>query len=587
METMETSYRASSEVARPSPIPPPKSVVELIRAIVEFAVALLIVAFRRGPRVVGRTARSFGRVGARRFFYWTLEAAAYERRDSERRYRRWLRAHEHPTVISAHDETVLIVLTAIMDDAANIRCIESLVRQTHRAWRLVTIAAPGIAHFAGCDQRIELDRPHDARQAHSGPILLLDARSSLSVSALAELLACLFESSADVVYCDEDRQMNGKQIAPYLKPEFSIDLLRAEDYIGPTVLVRDRKTLCGDAFETCLRAYETRLTVRRLPRVLTHFHVVRDLELTAVQMQQVREHLSRCYGDRIAMQMSDDTPPETTTVSLIVPTRDRVDLLQACLDSVFRTNARLKLEVIVMNNGSERPESLAWLAAAPRTYENLRVIDAPYPFNWSKLNNHGIAHATGSVLVLLNNDVEVLDASWLDRLVTQCARPDVGTVGGLLLYPDGAIQHAGVVVGIFGLADHVYSGCPGRPDDRHPFTSPFRQRNVLASTGACLAVSRATLDKIGPFDETLAVCGDVELCIRAFAHGFLNVFDPRVRLLHHESATRNRGPLPLAEIEQLFVVCKEFIERGDPFYNPGLTRRLRYPEFARVGRPRC
>jgi GT2 family glycosyltransferase len=554
-------------------------------ASIEFAVALSLLVLRRGIIDVGRTVVGFGWNGRRRLLYWALEQVAYEGRNSARRYRRWLRTTVASCDPVGSNTLVLVLMTATGDDAAEHDCVESLVRQSHRNWRLVVSPESSvIARRAHLDQRIQTGSLSD-QCGHAGPVLLLEARCRLSPSALAELLERLTYADADVVYCDEDVEIDGRPCCAYFKPEFSIDLLRAEDYIGPTILVRRKRLLDRDAFELCLRAYERRLVVVRLARILVHYRAPRRLELTTHQSTQVREHLIRCYGYETAARLRGECS-EALSVSLIIPTRDRIDLLEACLDSVHRDASRISLEVIVVNNDSRESRSQRWLASAPGKYPNLRVVDAPYPFNWSKINNEGIAQAHGSVLVFLNNDIEVLEERSLERLATHAIRPDVGTVGALLLYPNGTIQHAGIVLGIFGLADHVYAGCPALAEDRHLFTSPLRSRNVLASTGACLAVSRATLQKIGCFDESLAVCGDVELCVRAYRCGLVNVYEPRARLLHYESETRGRGPLPATEIERLFAACREFIERGDPFYNPGLTRRLRYPDYARVARTR-
>ena len=165
------------------------------------------------------------------------------------------------------------------------------------------------------------------------------------------------------------------------------------------------------------------------------------------------------------------------------------------------------------------------------------VKEAAFEFNWSKLNNYGMQFATGDVYVCLNNDVEVIEPEWLTRLVEKAVRKDVGVVGGLLLYEDNTIQHAGVVIGMGGWADHVFKGM--KPQHYgSPFVSPMVTRNVSAVTGACLAVSKATIEKIGGFDEKFIVCGsDIELALRANQHGLVNIYDPNVRLYHYESKT--------------------------------------------------
>lgn len=182
-------------------------------------------------------------------------------------------------------------------------------------------------------------------------------------------------------------------------------------------------------------------------------------------------------------------------------------------------------------------------------HDNVIVKDAAFEFNWSRLNNYGMKFATGDVYVCLNNDVEVIEPEWLTRLVEKAIRKDVGVVGGLLLYEDNTIQHAGVVIGMGGWADHVFKGM--KPQHYgSPFVSPMVTRNVSAVTGACLAVSKATIEKIGGFDEKFIVCGsDIELALRANQHGLVNIYDPNVCLYHYESKSRDASKIPQIDFD--------------------------------------
>ena len=161
---------------------------------------------------------------------------------------------------------------------------------------------------------------------------------------------------------------------------------------------------------------------------------------------------------------------------------------------------------------------------------NVRVVEASYSFNWSKLNNHGIREATGEVYVFLNNDVSVIDGEWLGRLVEKAVQKEIGVVGAMLLFPDDTIQHAGVVLGMTGYAAHVYSGVAVK-DAGQLYVSPEITRNVLACTGACYAISKKTIKDIGEFDEKFIICGsDVEICLRAYEKGYRNVYEANAKL---------------------------------------------------------
>jgi len=262
----------------------------------------------------------------------------------------------------------------------------------------------------------------------------------------------------------------------------------------------------------------------------------------------------------------------------VIPTRDRVDLLDPCVDSLYATNAGEDFDVILVDNGSRSAETRAWLERTERDRENFRVLTADFEFNWSRLNNLAIAEAGGDVFVLLNNDTVSRTQGWLGRIAEYAMRKDVGVVGPLLLFPDGTIQHAGVVVGYGGCADHLFNGTSPAVD-RLMFVSPLVPRNVSLVTGACLAVSRRVVDAIGAFDEAYRVVGsDGEFCLRAHLAGLRNVYLPEIVLLHHESQSRGRSD-PESDTERLRRLVADRMPR-DPFYNPNLSLSSLFPSLS-------
>jgi O-antigen biosynthesis protein len=494
-----------------------------------------------------------------RFMQWCREAIAYELRQDAAHYQEWV--------------------------ARRVSARSALGSPTSDIVAVVALTEGGRVYDV------------DVRALGSRYILLAHDRVELAPHALASMTALAESHAAEVVYADEDTMLDGHHLRPRFKPELSIDLQRAIDFVGPVFLVRRELlvALLADSggmglipYEIVLRLFERGVRFARCPDVLTHFTQPRSVALGPDQIMARDLHLNRMYGAELGSALSATCNGRFVTsdlaashrISVIVPTRDRVDLLASCIDSLIGLGSQFPFEILIMNNGSREPTTLEWLKGVTGRYRNVRVIDADYDFNWSRLNNHGVREATGDLLLFLNNDIEADSPGWLDVMACQTLRADVGTVGALLTFPDGTVQHAGVVLGIGGFADHVYSGIPLDDADDHLFVSPYHPRNVLANTGACLMMARERFDECGGFDEELRICGDVDICARLHSAGYLNVYEPRARLVHHESATRSRAPLAIDEIQAAVRSCRRYLIDGDPMYNPNLTLWLRYPTYA-------
>ena len=265
--------------------------------------------------------------------------------------------------------------------------------------------------------------------------------------------------------------------------------------------------------------------------------------------------------------------------SIVIATRNRAELLAPCTEGILNRTGYPDIELVLVDNGSDDPAALALLdrlATDPRT----RVLRQPGPFNWAALNNAGVAASTGDVVVLLNNDTDVTHPEWLTELVTQALRPGVGAVGAKLLYPDGTIQHAGVVLGHDGHAIHMWRGTQG---DGY-LDSLAVVREVAAVTGACMALPRAVYDAVGGCETGLPVTwNDVDLCLRVRARGLRILWTPHASLLHLEQASRGSDETPenLARFfrEQAWMRTRwGGALTHDPFLNPQLlasTKALR------------
>ena len=514
---------------------------------------------------------------------WAASATAHGRHLRPAGYRRFLRAL--PTPATGASPPLVVASTLGLRDG--------VLRQYVSMLRALAARRPAAAMLVTDDENVITDGALRIAKVPtlSVPAVVQAARQHAETGDLVLLLRpgclpALFDppQGADdtLWYGDEDRiDIKGRRSKPFFKPGFSPDLLCASDYLGSLLLpqtllfaVADEPS--PDFHGLALRLVERAGRVARLPVVIAHrFHAV----VEPGPPSHLAPFLRNRYGNGArSTVVSGGCPPwrcvfgnDGARVSVIVPTRDQLALLRRCVEGVFATNDS-DFEVIVLDNDSRRPETLAWLNEAKAKWENLRVVAAPGEFNWSRINNLGIAHARGDVFVFLNNDTEPRTENWLARLADVASRPDVGAVGPLLTYASGRIQHAGVVVGADATTDHIYRGA-WPESDRHVFVSPLLPRNVAAVTGACMAFSRRALDAIGGFDENYRVAGnDVEICIRAMANGLVNVYLPDVVLLHLESRTRGRRD-PTPDVVRLRALLAEHCAE-DPYHHPALSTAI-------------
>ncbi|MFI5143130.1 MAG: glycosyltransferase family 2 protein, partial [Thermoanaerobaculales bacterium] len=271
-------------------------------------------------------------------------------------------------------------------------------------------------------------------------------------------------------------------------------------------------------------------------------------------------------------------PP--TSVAVVIPTRDGVTHLRPCLDSLARTKGRI--EIVIVDNGSTDPATLRFLADN-ESAGHIRVLRRPGPFNWAALNNCGARACESEVLAFLNDDVEALSEDWLEELSGWAMLPEVGVAGGLLLRPDSTVQHAGVALGLGGLAAHPFES--QREDAQGPLGAVRWYRNWLAVTGACQVLRREVFDVMGGFDDSFtALFSDVEFCLRCWRHGLRIVFTPFARLLHHHGTTRGGDErMPPHDFCIARARFSDLLTSGDPYFSPNLSRWSAVPTLRRRG----
>lgn len=575
----------------------------------------LVRASRKGPRHLVRSILAYAN-GGHPMAVTATTIDAYER---------WFKA-QPPLPVPADAGLISIVMPVCNTPEAFLReAVASVEAQTYRNWELcVHDDASDKPHVARVLEELGERLPNlrisrsSTRQgiaattnaavslAEGRWITFLDHDDLLEPDALAAVVACHLETSADVVYTDHDvLGEDGRLRNPYFKPDWNPDLFLSQMYLGHLVsfesgLVRRLGGLRSDCdgaqdYDLVLRCVAAGARVAHVPRVLYHWRAHAGSTAANAASKPYAHHAGQlalqqhvqighpgarveegeqlfCYDVRYSY--ADEGP----LASIIIPTRDGLDLLRTCVESLYAKTQYRDFEIIVVDNGSTQPETLQWLQAMSRR-RNFRVIDADVPFNWSALNNLAAREARGEVLVFLNNDTEVIDGEWLQRLAENALRPDVGVCGPLLLYGDRTIQHAGVVIGMGGWADHVFKGEPPI-HFQNLFVSPVLQRQVLAVTGACMVVARDTFELLGGFDESFIVCGsDVELCLRAHARGLATVYVARSVMIHHESKTRDPRAIPESDFVRSAQAYSPYREEGDPFFSPNLDYMASSPRL--------
>jgi GT2 family glycosyltransferase len=508
------------------------------------------------------------------------------------------------------------------------RSLESVVTQLNPYWELrITVdylaepPAPAILRsFDSRDPRISLIRPGSLLSTEAAMNAALGAATGEFVAflrggdilpehALYEVLvAILANPSIDILYTDQDQiDASGTRSNPWFKPGWDPDLLLAQDYLNGLTVYRRillekvgllRPDLESAAFyDLALRATAATTPDRiyHVPAILYHkagSNQRNDSESYlrhasgAAARRAVRDHLvSRGYSDA-AVESAPSMPnanriiwplPEPLPlVSVIIPTRDRAELLARCVEGVLNRTDYANIELLIVDNDSTEPATLALLDRLVAGDERVRVLRRPGPFNYSALNNAAAREAKGEILLLLNNDIDVIESGWLREMISCALRPDVGIVGAKLLYANDRIQHAGVVLGPDGQMHHLY--CLASKNDTGYFGQLVLSRTLSAVTGACAAIRRSVFWEAGGLDEVnLAIAfNDIDLCLRLGDRGYRIVWTPFAELFHLESASRGQNDNPakraqfIRELQYMRKTWGSLLQSRDPFHNPNL-----------------
>ena len=458
------------------------------------------------------------------------------------------------------------------------RSIKSIERQIYRGWNLLVRPADLIGSAIT-----------SASGDYVVPLRIGDTLSEVALFHFAERLQN--DRSAALLYGDQDElDGRGRRSRPWFKPRWNQEMFLAQDFLGAAVAIKTNRARqvieagegsVGLGLSTLLLEFTAAADgqIAHVPHILCHVDASIAPPSQEERLNAVARHVqhlgARCApGPFGTVKVSWPLPEELPLVSVIVPTRDKAELLSACVDSLLDKTSYGPFEVLIVDNGSVEPETLNYLARVAE-HPRVRVIRDEEAYNFSAINNRAAREASGSFLCLLNNDTEVIEPEWLSELMRYAVRPQVGAVGAKLLYDDGTIQHAGVVVGLGEAAGHAHRFAPA--DKPGYFGQPHAAQFVSAVTAACLVVERAKFDAVGGLDEQdLAIAfNDVDLCLKLQAAGLRNVYVPHAVLLHHESKSRGSDLSPGQldrYLRELRVLQKRWGTKGyqDPLHNPNL-----------------
>ena len=435
-------------------------------------------------------------------------------------------------------------------------------------------------------------------------IFFADHDDVLTRDALYEAAKAVNEDpEIDVIYTDEDKvnRSGTAYFAPHFKPDFSMELLCCNNYICHLFGVRrdvlKKAGLLNPAYDGAqdydlvLRCCEKAGRICHIPKVLYHWRThpastagnpdskkyAFEAGRRAVQAHYERIGLAARVEntDLLGRYRTYYEMEKSPRITILIPNRDHGEDLKRCVLSIQEKTTYENYEILVIENNSQERETFE-LYGQLQKEGRVRVITWEHPFQYAALHNFAVKEAQGAYLVFLNNDTEVISEGWLEEMLGICQKPQVGAVGAKLFYPDGTIQHAGVILGLGGVAGHIYAGFPG---DKDGYAARLVSvQDLSAVTGACMMTKKDVYLKIGGMDESFAVAyNDVDYCLRLREAGYGVVFTPYARLYHYESKTR--GYEDTAEKKKrLEKETREFekrwgglLEKGDPFYNPNLS----------------
>lgn len=561
--------------------------------------------------------------------------ATFERFTVKRSYAHWLKSRvalAGNEIVSILDDLSYKPLVSILIPVFNPhpewlrQCLDSILAQHYTHWQLCIADDAStnpevlsiLEEYAELDGRIQVSyrtrnghicaASNTALELAKGEfVALVDHDDVIAPEALLRMVEALQKNrQAGLIYSDEDKLNEvGERFDPHFKSQWNPDMLLAQNYISHLGVYRTKLVIKVGGFREGFEGSQDHDLVLRIsaelnpgqivhvPHVLYHWRAAEGstaLEsrsksyTTDAGVAAVREHLQqRVPGIEVEPGQYPNTykvcwplPDKAPMVSLMIPTRDRVEMLKPCVDAILERTDYPEFEVLILDNQSTCAQTLQYMRDISHRDGRVRILRWNEAFNYSAINNFGALYAQGEILGLVNNDIEPINNDWLTEMVRQVCRPEIGCVGAKLYYPNDTIQHGGVILGIGGVAGHAHKyfdrNSPGY------FTRLHLTQNLSAVTGACMLVRKSVYEEVGGLNEKyLAIAfNDVDLCLKVRAAGYRNLWTPYAELYHHESVSRgsdnSAAKRARANYEADYmrdVWGQELM--NDPYYNPNLT----------------
>nr|WP_236671877.1 glycosyltransferase family 2 protein [Enterococcus sp. BWB1-3] len=501
--------------------------------------------------------------------------------------------------------------------------IDSVKTQSYEKWELCLSDGSGknspirsiLENFEKSDPRIKVvynekqlhisDNTNEAIKVASGEfIAFADHDDTLTPNALYENVLLINQHpNAEMIYSDEDKVYGDNQyVHPHFKPDFSVDMLCSLNYICHFLVVKrniiDEVGMLRSEYDGAqdhdfiLRCSEATKHIYHIPKILYHWRLSEDStaenpesKMYAVEAgrKAVQAHYDRLgipavvekgkYFGLYRTCMKRNSDP---LVSIIIPNKDHIDDLSLCINSIQEKSTYKNIEYVIVENNSTQDSTFEYYEQLKKEIPQVKVVTYTGSFNYSAINNFGVSRAEGEYYLFLNNDVEIISPETIEELLNYAMREDVGVVGSRLYYPDGTIQHAGVVVGFGGIAGHTFVN--QKPTENGYFNRIIIAQNYSAVTAACMMVRRDVFEQVHGFSEELAVAfNDIDFCLKVRKIGKLVVYNPYAELYHYESKSRGAEDTPekIQRFQNEIAVFQnkwpEILAEGDPYYNINLS----------------